>query len=372
MSTKPSTRLRSCENRNSGRIGRATVRAFTLIEVLVVVAIIALLVSILLPSLQSARDYAKEVVCGSQTRVWGVGLGNYTYVSKDLLPGMNTSGVALRQLKNSRGDVLQDGSLPLQPFDWMTPLINEVELPNKRPDKWQQLFGKYKCAALLDIPSTPYNPPAGEVYEQNLQPVSYLMPVYFQYWGEEDSGKLLARDLRIPAIRVLSEKAPDIYENVRVPSYVSKLNRIGAPAGKVFIADGTRYLTDTGLLDHDVSQFPTQFGAFTDSGAWWAGSTAYGVEDGSKNWDGTVVSPAPYPDAQGKNLFLSYRHRVHRSGDGTAQDNKGLINMLFFDGHVELLNDQDSRRIDYWYPRGSVVKSFKNGMTDVPQDMVIP
>jgi prepilin-type N-terminal cleavage/methylation domain-containing protein len=59
------------------------VRAFTLIEILVVVAIIALLISILLPSLQRAREQAKVALCLSNLRSLGVAVSAYLSAEKD-------------------------------------------------------------------------------------------------------------------------------------------------------------------------------------------------------------------------------------------------------------------------------------------------
>jgi len=61
--------------------------AFTLVELLVVISIIALLLAILMPSLQKARESAKKVVCTSNIRQIGLAMGVYMQNNSGCLPG---------------------------------------------------------------------------------------------------------------------------------------------------------------------------------------------------------------------------------------------------------------------------------------------
>jgi len=66
--------------RNDGK------RGFTLIELLVVVAIIAVLIALLLPSLQLARAKAKSVMCTGNLKQFATAFVMYAHDNKDWVP----------------------------------------------------------------------------------------------------------------------------------------------------------------------------------------------------------------------------------------------------------------------------------------------
>ena len=67
-------------------------RGFTLIELLVVISIIALLLSVLMPALSTAKEKARIVICGAQLGQIGTTFHTYAVDYKDELPPSFGSG----------------------------------------------------------------------------------------------------------------------------------------------------------------------------------------------------------------------------------------------------------------------------------------
>lgn len=67
-------------------------KAFTLIKLLVVIAIIALLMAILIPALSAARKQAKGIACLANQKGLILAYVTYTSDSEDKIPSANTFG----------------------------------------------------------------------------------------------------------------------------------------------------------------------------------------------------------------------------------------------------------------------------------------
>ena len=101
------------------RRGHLRPTAFTLIELLVVVAIIALLVSILMPSLKKAKDLARDAACRVSMKNIALAMQIFARDHSDIMPaqGWNRSGDATKPWTNSSwiGNEIFDPNWPMDP-----------------------------------------------------------------------------------------------------------------------------------------------------------------------------------------------------------------------------------------------------------------
>lgn len=120
-------------------------RAFTLVELLVVIAIIGVLIALLLPAIQAARESSRRTKCQNHLRQVGLGIQNYVAANKKFPAGKKYSGA--RHLPTTQSlswssfllDYLEQGNT-LQKIDYSVPLSDPINLPTT-----SQLIEVYLC-----------------------------------------------------------------------------------------------------------------------------------------------------------------------------------------------------------------------------------
>jgi prepilin-type N-terminal cleavage/methylation domain-containing protein/prepilin-type processing-associated H-X9-DG protein len=94
-------------------------RAFTLVELLVVIAIIGILVALLLPAIQAAREAARRTQCRSNLRNLALAVHNYENQKKGLPPAA--------QIKPTAGEIWNDSSELDVVLSWIVHVLPQLE-----------------------------------------------------------------------------------------------------------------------------------------------------------------------------------------------------------------------------------------------------
>jgi prepilin-type N-terminal cleavage/methylation domain-containing protein/prepilin-type processing-associated H-X9-DG protein len=132
-------------------------RAFTLVELLVVIAIIGILIALLLPAVQQAREAARRMNCSSNLKQIGVALHNHHEAKKALPPGgVNTGGNGTSCYTNWAIEIL--------PYMEQQPLYNKYDQKvfnehiNNAP-VYQSRVASYECptdtlSGIMEVPAS--------------------------------------------------------------------------------------------------------------------------------------------------------------------------------------------------------------------------
>lgn len=132
---------------------------FTLLELIVVMAILTLLTAILVPSLKKARDLAMEGACKANLRLWGIGFMAYASDHKGFLPHPDSQE---REVKGT--DTGNEGYMDLVP-----PYIGEKPRCDY-PQGHKPTHGFWQCPATRNVPGLSSRPNGYFSYAMN----SYL------------------------------------------------------------------------------------------------------------------------------------------------------------------------------------------------------
>lgn len=318
--------------------------AFTLIELLVVISIIALIISILLPSLASARRAAEKVACMASMRGVAQGASSYSADSEDWIIGAPAgSGGYLAGAGGAFGPAVQR-------WDFMGPMAElmgmGIALADGSNESVAARFNALRSSPAFLCRSNKFLSTffPGGVDAGTGRMVSYNTSRYqlMAYAANADDAKTKGLDGDAPGVAWYngshSEAIPKTWKPVTA--------KLGVPSNKVFCADGSRFSQARSGSeippDYDLSVGGSWGGAFGDAGA----HTSF-----TRSWDRSRAPGNGYIGRIDGRVY-GYRHSSGIPPVG-APANAFKTNLIFHDGHAETQGDLESSNPHQWLPQGT-------------------
>jgi prepilin-type N-terminal cleavage/methylation domain-containing protein/prepilin-type processing-associated H-X9-DG protein len=204
-------------------------RAFTLVELLVVLAIIAVLMAAILPAVQKARAAAARLQCADRLKQIGVAGHNYHGVARSFPPGMRW----------------QNGKDTMTLSTWLTQLLPFVE----QETLWNHAVAAYKQSSTpnKNPPHTPMStvvpvftcPADGRASQVQFVPkdkINVALTRYLGVSGKDWSTKdgVLFRDSRVRFADIMDGTSNTLLAGARPPSADFQFGWWYAGAGQKF------------------------------------------------------------------------------------------------------------------------------------------
>jgi prepilin-type N-terminal cleavage/methylation domain-containing protein len=344
-------------------------KGFTLVELLVVIGIIAVLISILLPTLNKARQAAYTVACLANCRSIGEAMLMYTAQYQGWIPGaVTTTGAGMSSNLSAQPPTPiaapYPTSGPIGVYDWCGPLaiMDKIHMPQPGDyafGAWPgddsslrgaryQLYAKsrlFTCPASTQTESSlASGAAAGTVNLGFLPSLGYVTALDFLLYPANTKG--------------LSGE----FGEVGAPGtgtypfwwttplgYAPRITKIRNSSDKIFVADATKFSnggpwTYYTAISPDNNTPNRNSGPFTDMGAPFYCTAAY---------DRGAINQVSTSTFDGR--AFSFRH-------GTLKQFQPLgpyrLNAIFYDGHAATLDEYDATDVKHWLVSGSVIPNM--------------
>jgi prepilin-type N-terminal cleavage/methylation domain-containing protein/prepilin-type processing-associated H-X9-DG protein len=350
--------------------------AFTLVELLVVIAILTILIALLLPAVQRARESARRMSCSNNLRQMGLALHNYVDTWNALPPmrgGTNADLVYSLASDTTSLDSLS-GMVGLLPYVDEEVLFNEIATSNFGPVPWRStVYWDYQVATFLCPSDTRIGGRRGNSnYKFCLGTTTWRNN---DIWGSELNGMF-----GITHTRANKATGPWYREDIAMRSKVYRLEDVRDGLTHT-IAMSERRIGDYNN-DQDISNvaydgfFPIQIDndaevvranclttVETKTGSF---ASKYNPNVRIIGGSGSVARDRPGERwADGRPYYAGFNTVIEPNGPSCAEDNGdfypgvysassrhgGMVNVLMGDGAVKKVNDDIEYNI--WWGMGT-------------------